>query len=164
MPGILRMNTITIPSRNIKRRIAWKCFAVTASLFIAGVILDYYTCLLAGAMTGAGHGIFIPVLVLCGPASLFLFLWPFLIAGANSFRPSIRTAAKTITCIYYLWLLFHFRDLSNLTFEYQRTEQAESRAVFWVWAALVVVTHGLIWLPAPLVKCYRRINEVPFGS
>src|SRR5947209_20102390 len=92
-------------------------------LFGVGLLLSHYTVLYAGAMTGAGHGIFTPVLLTCSRAWIILF--PFLMAGANTAWKRVRVIAKALVCMYYIWLLFHFSALSYLPDEYHRIVDKE---------------------------------------
>lgn len=105
-------------------------------------------------MTGAGHGIFIPVLILWSQA--WTILLPFLIGGANTPWKRVRIIAKALVCVYYVWLLFHFNALSYLPDEYHRIARTGEPGIFWMWASLVLLTHCLIWLPVPVIRVYRK--------
>ena len=133
-----------------------KSAAIIAGIFVLGLLLNYYTWLNAGMLTGAGHGIYVPILYSCN------VVWgissPFLIAGANTPWRSVRLAAKGLVCLYYGWLLLHFGDLADLPREYRRIP-ADLYGVFWTWATCVGVTHVLIWLPGPLFGIYQKLRR-----
>jgi hypothetical protein len=123
-----------------------------AVLFGVGLLLNYYTMLYAGGMTGAGHGIYIP-LYTC--RQFWMVSCPFLIAGANSGWPKVMIFARALVCLYYVWLLFHLGQLSHLPHEYARMAHKDDAGVFWIWAGLVLLTHSLIWLPVPTIRVWR---------
>jgi len=129
-----------------------------AGFFCLGLVLDHYTCWYAAAMTGAGHGIFIPVLYSCNV--VWAIACPLLIAGANTPWRGVRLAAKGIVCLYYLyfgWLLVLFDQFANFTDELKRIPREDG--VFWTWVALAALTQLLIWLPAPVFAFYLKCRR-----
>jgi hypothetical protein len=142
--------------RGTETKLLAKNLAIAAGLFGVGLLLDHYTILYAGAMTGAGHGIFIPVVYTCPRP--WIVLCPFLITTANCIWPMVRIFAKSIVCLYYVWLFFHLRDLSNLLGEYNRIADRNA-SDFWIWAGLVLLTHILIWLPVPLIRSLKTARQ-----
>jgi hypothetical protein len=126
-------------------------------LFGIGLLLSHYTVLYAGAMTGAGHGIFTPVLLTCSRP--WTILLPFLMAGANVGWKRVRTLAKGLVCFYYIWLLFNLAKLSE---DYDRIADKDSAGIFWIWAGLVLLSHALIWLPVPVIRlCRTNLGRNP---
>ncbi len=139
--------------RNSIRDTETAALAGAIGLFGVGLLLNYYIVLYAGGMTGAGHGIFMPVLLTC--PRVWIIMSPFLIAGANTGWLRVRVFAKALVCVYYVWLLFHLSDLLQLQGEYYRIAD-QLPGVFWTWASLVLLTHALIWLPVPVIRLYRK--------
>ncbi len=130
-----------------------------AALFGIGLVLDYYMWFLEAAFSGAGRGISSPIVVVNGPLGIFVLLWPFLIMGANAPWFSLRPSAKLTTCVYYGWLPFRIGSFENMQFEYSKMEHAKSLFDLWMFFILVVIVHGLIWLPVPLIKFYQRATR-----
>lgn len=130
-----------------------RIFAIIGGFFVAGLVLTLLTCFTAAGLTGAGHGIYVPTLYTC-PA-VWVIMCPFIIAGANSPWRPVRTGARIAACLYYSWLLLHVEDLFRLPGEYHRVASKVGED-FWVWVALVTLTHSLIWLPAVIIACFRR--------
>ena|ERR1043165_2621293 len=138
--------------KNSIRNTETAALAAAIGIFGLGLLLSHYTVLYAGAMTGAGHGIFTPVLLTC--SRIWMILLPSLMAGANTAWKRVRIIAKALVCLYYVWVLLHLGDLLD---DYHRIADRDG-AFFWIWLALVLLAHALIWLPVPLIRVCRKLN------
>ena len=136
--------TLTQANKSI---LIWGSYAL---LPIAGIVITFSMWFVCGALTGAGHGLYDPVRITYGPFSIYIFLWPFLVTLANAPWPSIRLAAKLVTCSYYVWLLLRFTMVLNVISYFNDLNQSDPiiRQFIIIWIFLFLLTHCLIWLPS----------------
>ena len=138
-------------------------FSTKVRLFVLAILSAMVTWMLwfcAAALDGAGDGIGLPGLIISGPFGIYIYLWPFLMTLGNFPQPRIRLAVKTAACFYYLWLVVHLSDLLILPGEFSRVwdYDFETKAILSLWSLLVLLTHGLIWLPT-LIPEWNRTGE-----
>ncbi len=110
----------------------WNRIGLIALLVVVGIIVTLVLAMLAVGMTGAGHGIYGPFLVLGAPAPVFFFVWPVLF-GLTRVKSDWAGPAITLSLLVHLASAYLQDGMSRLTDDYKRLSHSSNGPLVHLW-------------------------------